>query len=187
MTQIASKFVPRFLNANQRDHRVQVCTELQGKFDITITSCSELLFPLEHRCTVLTLKQSNKIWSGNRQHSKPEGMSNLWQHEFSADYYFLCFLTFGELGISNLFHLVRLSTRWLTVTFRNCRSQKFGRKKNWLLHHYNAPSHSPYVVRDFMTKSNMTTVSSYPLYSSDLAPATSTFSLKWNSFERALF
>jgi len=29
MRQIAAKFVPRLLNNDQRDHRVQVCTELQ--------------------------------------------------------------------------------------------------------------------------------------------------------------
>ena len=29
MRRIAAKFVPRLLNSDQRDHRVQVCTELQ--------------------------------------------------------------------------------------------------------------------------------------------------------------
>ena len=29
MRRIAAKFVPRFLNNDQRDHRIQVCTELQ--------------------------------------------------------------------------------------------------------------------------------------------------------------
>ena len=32
MRRIAAKFVPRLLNNDQRDHRVQVCTELQKAF-----------------------------------------------------------------------------------------------------------------------------------------------------------
>ena len=30
MKRIAAKFVPRLLNNDQRDHRIQVCTELQA-------------------------------------------------------------------------------------------------------------------------------------------------------------
>lgn len=31
MKRIAAKFAPRLLNVDQREYRVQVCTELQGK------------------------------------------------------------------------------------------------------------------------------------------------------------
>jgi len=40
---------------------------------------------------------------------------------------------------------------------------------DWLLHHDNAPTHTSLVVREFLTKNNMTTVP-HPAYSPDLAP-----------------
>jgi hypothetical protein len=43
------------------------------------------------------------------------------------------------------------------------------RQKKWLLHHYNAPSHTSFFSREFLTKNNMTVVP-HPDYSPDLAP-----------------
>ena len=40
---------------------------------------------------------------------------------------------------------------------------------DWLLHHGNAPAYTSLVVREFLTKNNMTTVP-HPAYSPDLAP-----------------
>ena len=40
---------------------------------------------------------------------------------------------------------------------------------DWLLHHDNAPAHTSLVVKEFLTKNNMTTVP-HPVYSPDLAP-----------------
>jgi len=40
---------------------------------------------------------------------------------------------------------------------------------DWLLHHDSAPAHTSLVVREFLTKNNMTTVP-HPAYSPDLAP-----------------
>ena len=42
--------------------------------------------------------------------------------------------------------------------------------QNWVLHHVNAPAHSSFLVRNFLTK-NKTTVVPQPPYSPDLAPA----------------
>jgi len=39
MRQIAAKFVPCLLNNDQRDHWVEVCTELQKKLDMILISC----------------------------------------------------------------------------------------------------------------------------------------------------
>ena len=43
------------------------------------------------------------------------------------------------------------------------------KNRDWLLHHDNAPAHISLVVREFLTKNNMTTVP-HPAYSPDLAP-----------------
>jgi len=40
---------------------------------------------------------------------------------------------------------------------------------DWLLHHDNAPAHTSLVVREFLTKNNVSTVP-HPAYSPDLAP-----------------
>jgi len=42
------------------------------------------------------------------------------------------------------------------------------KNRKWLLNHDNAPAHTPLVVREFLTKNNVTTVS-HPAYSPDLA------------------
>jgi hypothetical protein len=42
--------------------------------------------------------------------------------------------------------------------------------QSWVLHHDNAPAHSPFLVRNFLNK-NETTAVPQPLYLPDLAPA----------------
>ena len=53
----------------------------------------------------------------------------------------------------------------------NVRCKQPGMWKNgdWLLNHDNAPAHTSLVVREFLTKNNITTVP-HPTYSPDLAP-----------------
>jgi len=43
------------------------------------------------------------------------------------------------------------------------------KNRDWLLHHDNAPAHTSLIVREFLSKNNMTTVP-HPAYSPDLAP-----------------
>jgi len=51
---------------------------------------------------------------------------------------------------------------------------------DWLLHHDNAPAHTPLVVREFLTKNYMSTLTTLPTHLT-WPPAISTCSLKWNS------
>jgi len=50
-----------------------------------------------------------------------------------------------------------------------CKRPEMWKNGDWLLHHNNAPAHTSLVVREFLTKSNMTTVL-HASYSPDLAP-----------------
>jgi hypothetical protein len=50
-----------------------------------------------------------------------------------------------------------------------CKQPEMWKYGNWLLHHDNEPAHTSFVVREFLTKNNMTTVP-HPTYSPDLAP-----------------
>jgi len=43
------------------------------------------------------------------------------------------------------------------------------KNRDWLMHHDNAPAHTSLIVREFLTKNNMTTVP-HPAYSPDLFP-----------------
>jgi len=49
-----------------------------------------------------------------------------------------------------------------------CKRPEMWKNGDWLLHHDNAPAHTLLVVREFLTKNNMTTVP-HPAYSPDLA------------------
>jgi hypothetical protein len=41
----------------------------------------------------------------------------------------------------------------------------FRQQKNWLLHHYNAPSHTSIFTREYLTKNNMTSFPHPPYFS----------------------
>jgi len=51
----------------------------------------------------------------------------------------------------------------------SCKWPEMWKNGDWLLHHDSAPAHTSLVVREFLTKNNMTTVP-HPAYSPDLAP-----------------
>jgi hypothetical protein len=44
------------------------------------------------------------------------------------------------------------------------RSRKVVKKKNWFLHHDNAPAHTALVVRQFLTSKNITVIPHHPLF-----------------------
>ena len=50
-----------------------------------------------------------------------------------------------------------------------CKRPQMWKMGDWLLHHDNVPTHTSLVVREFLTKNNMTTVP-HPAYSLHLAP-----------------
>jgi len=58
--------------------------------------------------------------------------------------------------------------RQLTENVR-CKRPETWKNGEWLLHRDNALAHTSLVVREFLTKNNMTTVP-HPAYSPDLAP-----------------
>jgi len=115
MRQIAAKFVPRLLNNDQRDHRVQVCTELQKAvrhdpnfLSRVITGDESCLYDYDPET-----KQQSSQWKmpsspwpkkAHQVHSNIKSMLTI-------------FFTFKELCIRSLFHLVRLSMGSFTAKF----------------------------------------------------------------------
>ena len=89
---------------------------------------------------------------------------------------FFFFWTFDELCIRSLFHLVRLSVGSFTARVWNDWGKMWGangletwKNGDWLSHHNHASAHTSFVVREFLTKNNMSTVP-HSACSPDLAP-----------------
>jgi len=115
MRRIAAKFVPRLLNNDQQDHLVQVCTELQKavkhdpNFLSRFTNGEESWLYNYDPAT----KQQSLQWktlSSPRPKKAHQVRSNI-KSILSL------FLTFEELCIRSLFHLVRLSMGIFTARF----------------------------------------------------------------------
>ena len=96
------------------------------------------------------------------------------QHQVNADHLFFFyirgivhkkFVTPGQT-VNGKFYCEVLRQRRENV--RRKRPEMW-KKGDWLLHHDNAPAHNSLVVREFLTKNNVTTVP-HPDYSPDLAP-----------------
>jgi len=116
MRRIAAKFVPRLLNNDKRDHRVQVCTELQRavrldpKFLSRVITGDEswlYVYDLETKQKSLQWKMpsSLRLKKVRQVHSNIKSMLNFF------------FITFEKLCIRSLFHLVRLSMGSFTASF----------------------------------------------------------------------
>jgi len=106
MTRIAAKFVPRLLNNDQRDHRVQVCAELQKAvrhdpnfLSRVITGDESWLYNYDPET-----KQQSSQWktpSSPRPKKALQVRSNIKS--------MLIIFFFEELCIRSSFHLVSLS------------------------------------------------------------------------------
>ena len=108
MRQIAAKFVPRLLINDQRDHRVQVCTELQKAFrhdrnflSRVITGDESWLYSYDPDPET---KQHSSQW---KTPSSPQPKKKC--AKFAATSSQCFFFPFEDLCIRSLFHLVRLS------------------------------------------------------------------------------
>jgi len=116
MRQIAAKFVPCLLNNDQRDRRVQVCTELQKAvrhdsnfLSRVITGDESWLYNYDPET-----KQHSSPWKTPSSRRPKNPPSSQQQHQVSAD---LFFFIFEELYIRSLFHRVRLSMGIFTAMF----------------------------------------------------------------------
>jgi len=115
MRRIAAKFVPCLLNNDQRDHRVQVCTELQEAvrhdpnfLSRVITGDETWLYDYDPET-----KQQSSQW---KMPSSPRP-KKVRQVRSNIKPMLIIFWTFEELCIRSLFHLVRLSMGSFTARF----------------------------------------------------------------------
>jgi hypothetical protein len=82
------------------------------------------------------------------------------------------------------------SAYYCDISWRLCENVRRLRpeiwRQNWLLHHNNAPSHTSFFTREFLTKNNMTGIP-HPPYSPDLAPCNFSVSRIEDKTERSPF
>ena len=174
MRRIAAKFVPRLLNSDQRDHRVQVCTELQEAvrhdpnfLSRVITGDESWVYDYDPET-----KQQSTQWK-TPSSPRPKKARQVRSNIKSMLIIFLDirgivhkeFVPPGQT-VNGKFYCEVL--RRLRENVRRKRPEMW-KNGNWLLHHDNAPAHTSLVVREFLTKNNVTTVP-HPAYSPDLAP-----------------
>lgn len=174
MRRIAAKFVPRLLTQEQRDRRVQVCTELQR----TIAEDPNFL------CKVITgdeswvygydpeTKQQSSQWK-TPSSPRPKKARQVRSNVKSMLIIFFDirgivykeFVPFGQT-VNSVYYLGVL--RRLRENVRRKRPELW-RNQDWFVHHDNAPAHTAISIRQFLAKNQMPLVPHAP-YSPDLAP-----------------
>ncbi|UYV71165.1 hypothetical protein LAZ67_8001971, partial [Cordylochernes scorpioides] len=186
MRLVAAKFVPKLLNCDQKQHRMNITNEMLDSvrdnpnlLQSVITGDEAWVYGYD----VETKAQSSqwKLPHEPRPKKARQVRSNV---KVLLTVFFDCrgvvhheFLPQGRT-VNKEYYLQVM--RNLRKAIRQKRPDLW-RKKNWLLHHDNAPAHTSLLVRDFLAKTN-TLMIPQPPYSPDLAPSTETFEMLNKAF-----
>jgi len=174
MRRIAAKFVPRLLNNDQRDHRVQVCTELQEAVRHDPNFLSRVItgdetwlydYDLETKQQPLQWKTPSSPWPKKARQVRSNIKSILFIFLDIRGIVHKEFVPPGQT-VNGKFYCKVL--RRLRQNVRRKRPEMW-KNGNWLLHHDNVSAHTSLVVREFLIKNNVSTVP-HPAYSPGLAP-----------------
>ncbi|UYV79502.1 CLCN2 [Cordylochernes scorpioides] len=174
MRRVAAKFVPKLLNCNQKQHRMNIANEMLDSvrddpnlLQRVITGDEAWVYGYD----VETKAQSSqwKLPHEPRPKKARQVRSNV---KVLLTVFFDCrgvvhheFLPQGRTV--NKEHYLQVM-RNLRKAIRQKRPDLW-KNKNWLLHHDNAPAHTSLLVRNFLAKNN-TLMMPQPPYSPDLAP-----------------
>ena len=174
MRRIAAKFVPKLLNFDQIQQRINTANELLDSvrddpnlLQRVITGDESWVYGYD----VETKVQSSQ-WK-LPQEPRPKKARQVRSNEkVLITIYFDCrrvvhheFLPKGR-KVNKEYYLQVM--RNLREAIRKKRPDLW-KNKNWLLHHDNAPAHTSLIVREFLAKNNMLMMPQPP-YSPDLAP-----------------
>ncbi|UYV64514.1 hypothetical protein LAZ67_3001065 [Cordylochernes scorpioides] len=174
MRRVAAKFVPKFLNCDQNQHRMNMANEMLDSvrddpnlLQRVITGDVAWVYGYD----VGTKAQSSqwKLPHEPRPERARQVRSNV---KVLLTVFFDCR---GMVHHEFLPQGRRVNKEYYLQVMRNLREairQKrpdLWKNKNWLLHHDNATAHTSLLVRDFLAKNN-TLMMPQPPYSPDLAP-----------------
>ncbi|UYV80271.1 hypothetical protein LAZ67_18002251 [Cordylochernes scorpioides] len=148
MRRVAAKFVPKLLNCDQKQHRMNIANEMLDSvrddpnlLQRVITGDEAWVYGYD----VETKAQSSQ-W---KLPHEPRPKKARQGRTVNKEYYLQ--------GMRNLLEAIRQ------------KRPDLWKNKNWLLHHDNAPAHTSLLVRDLLAKNN-TLMMPQPPYSPDLAP-----------------
>ncbi|UYV60110.1 hypothetical protein LAZ67_1000019 [Cordylochernes scorpioides] len=148
MRRVAAKFVPKLLNCDQKQHRMNIANEMLDSvrddpnlLQRVITGDEAWVYGYD----VETKAQSSQWKLPHEPRPKKSAPSSVECESFADSF-------------------LRLQGR----AIRQKRPDLW-KNKNWLLHHDNAPAHTSLLVRDFLAKNN-TLMMPQPPYSPDSAP-----------------
>ncbi|UYV66795.1 hypothetical protein LAZ67_4002873 [Cordylochernes scorpioides] len=173
MRRVAAKFVPKLLNCDQKQHRMNIANEMLDSvredpilLQRFITGDEAWVYGYD----VETKAQSSQCKLPHEP--KPKKARQVW-----SNVKVLLTVFFDCRGVVHLEFLPQdrtVNKEYCLQVMRNLREairQKrpdLCKNKNWLLHHDNAPAHISLLVRDFLAKNN-TLMMPQPPYSPDLA------------------
>ncbi|UYV64811.1 K02A2.6-like [Cordylochernes scorpioides] len=154
MRRVAAKFVPKLLNCDQKQHRMNIANKMLDSVRDDPNLLQRVIPGDEawvYGYDVETKAQSSqwKLPHEPRPKKARQVRSNVKGRTVNKEYY----LQFMR-NLREAIHQKRPDL-W--------------KNKNWLLHHDNAPSYTSLLVRDFMAKNN-TLMMPQPPYSPELAP-----------------
>ncbi|UYV73920.1 hypothetical protein LAZ67_11001446 [Cordylochernes scorpioides] len=174
MRRVAAKFVPKLLNCDQKQHRLNIANEMLDSvrddpnlLQSVITGDEAWVYGYD----VETKAQSSQWKLPHEPRPKKA-------RQVRSNVKVLLTVFFDCRGVVHHEFLPQgrtVNKEYYLQVMRNLR-EAIGQKrpdlwknKNWLLHHDNAPAHTSLLVRDLLAKNN-TLMMPQPPYSPDLAP-----------------
>ena len=171
MRRVASKFVPRLLNVDQKQQRLDVCLDLK-KMLLTIPAFFRMsLRAREPGFTPTTRKPKHNPVNGKVRGHLDRRRQGKWEAISSQCWFDQKGIVHKEFvppgqTVNAAFYVEVL--RRLRENVRRKRPDRW-QNNTWLLHHDNESAYAALLTRRFLTDNNMTVVP-HPPYSPDLAP-----------------
>ncbi|UYV68982.1 DDX55 [Cordylochernes scorpioides] len=174
MRRVAAKFVPKLLNCDQKQHRMNIANEMLDSVRDDPNLLQRVITGDE--AWVYGYDVETKAQSSQWKLPHEPRLKKARQVRSNVKVLLTVFFDFRGVVHHEFLPQGRTVNKeyYLQVmhNFREAIRQKFPdlwKNKNWLLHHDNAPAHTSLLVRDFLAKNN-TLMMPQPPYSPNLAP-----------------
>ncbi|UYV75977.1 hypothetical protein LAZ67_13002008 [Cordylochernes scorpioides] len=174
MRRVAAKFVPKLLNCDQKQHRMNIANEMLD----SVRDDPNLLQRVITGDEAWVYGYDVETKTQSPQWKLPHEPRPKKARQVRSNVKVLLTVFFDCRGVVHHEFLPQgrtVNKEYYLQVMRNLREairQKrpgLWKNKNWLLHHDNAPAHTSLLVRDFVPKNN-TLMMPQPPYSPDLAP-----------------
>ena len=173
MRKVSAKIVPRILTAEQKQARMDTCNDFLAQTGNDVDFLGSIITGDETWCYEYdpeTKRQSMTWKTAGSPKPKKARMS-----KSNIKTMMICFFDMAGVvhkefvppgqTVNGPFYIAVLGR--LRDAVRRKRPEKW--PNSWILHHDNAPTHSSFVVRQYLAKHNIPTLQ-HPPYSPDLAP-----------------